>query len=92
MSEQQFDEHNPPTHWHLLLELRVMAEKLNNVNLAINAALETHNTLKKDIEALKIRVAQGVILAAALAVVLPLIINMTNPKIHFQTSPISQPR
>jgi hypothetical protein len=107
MSEQTFDEQHPPTHWHLLLELRVMQKEMGTLNTAITASMETHKSLREDIDALKIstasmetlkslredidalkiRVAQGVIIAVVTAFVLPILITMSNPRIHFQSSP-----
>jgi len=87
MSEQTFDEQHPPTHWHLLLELRVMQKEMSTLNTAITASMETHKSLREDIDVLKIRVAQGVIIAVVTAFVLPILINMSNPRIHFQSSP-----
>ena len=92
MAEPQFDEQHPPTHWHLLVELRVMQEKLSFVSGAINTALETHSNLKKEVDLLKIRVAQGVILAVTVAIVLPVVINMMNPRIHFESHSIINPK
>jgi len=92
MSEPQFDEQHPPTHWHLLVELRVMQEKLSSVSGTINSALEIHTNLKKEVDILKIRVAQGVILAVTVAIVLPVVINMMNPRIYFESHSISQPK
>lgn len=95
MSEQpapRFDEQNPPTHWHLLVELRVMQQNLLTVSKTIDSALQTHSALKEDVDALKIRVAQGVIIAVTVAMVFPIVINMMNPRIHFQSSPVVQPR
>ena len=92
MSEPQFDEQHPPTHWHLLVELRVMQEKLSSVSGTINSALEIHTNLKKEVDILKIRVAQGVILAVTVAIVLPVVINMMNPRIHFESHSRSQPK
>lgn len=87
MSEQTFDEQHPPTHWHLLLELRVMQKEIGTLNTAITASIETHRSLRADIDALKIRVAQGVIIAVITAFIVPILIDMSNPRIHFQSSP-----
>ena len=92
MAEPPFDEQHPPTHWHLLVELRVMQEKLSSVSGVINSALETHSNLKKEVDLLKIRVAQGVILAVTVAIVLPVVINMMNPRIHFESHSIIKPK
>lgn len=94
MSEQpasRFDAQNPPTHWHLLVEIRLMQQNLQNISKTIDSALQTHSALKNDVDALKIRVAQGVILAVIVAMVFPIIINMMNPRIHFQSFPVTQP-
>jgi hypothetical protein len=64
-----------------------MQKEMSTLNTAITESIETHRSLRADIDALKIRVAQGVIIAVVTALVLPILINMSNPRIHFQSSP-----
>lgn len=80
MSVSEYDAQHPPSHWDLLVELRVMQETMKNFNTILSTSLNTHNDFKKEIDNLKIRVTQLFTVAAILTFAAPYIINRINPE------------
>lgn len=93
MESQPQPEH-PVTHLELLVELRVMQKELSTIRDALDRAFNgsaseikelklENRDLRMALDVVRIRMGQVVAISALLALVLPLLITMTTPRVQF---------